>query len=61
MNNARRGALQHRTYIFCVSCNKQIPWKYGNKCNRCKNEIISQRRNRRNMDEGDDKIIRLRQ
>ena len=61
MNNAIRSTSHHMKYIFCVVCNKQIPRKYRKKCNRCKNEIISQRTNRRNMNEGDDEIFCLRQ
>ena len=33
----------------------------SNKCNRCKNEVISRRSVGQNMDDGDKEIMRLRQ
>ena len=53
--------INKKNYIRCRMCHIQIPYDRIQKCNKCINEVISERIINRNNNNGDNQIERLRQ
>ena len=59
MNQRFRKKTIDKIYVNYAGCNRQMPRSKYEKWNKCRNEIIRQRRLGHNLEEGNDKIMRL--